>query len=211
MDTFLDYYGELPEVMANINIDVSNEEMCFVQDLPVRLPMQKISHVLPDNLEWCSSLIEKASIHESIYKGNTWKYVYLTVKRLYGVGNREGWHCDGFGSEDINYIWYDSHPTQFYDGNHLKLVHDHKNSILQMSELLYKTNKIKEYPCESLLRMSQSSIHKVNEKLFTGLRTFVKISFSNERYNLKGNAHNYKLDYNWDMVKRSTSRNHPFK
>lgn len=211
MDTFLDYYGELPEVIANINIDVSNEEMCFVQYIPVRLPMQKISHVLPDNLKWCNSLIEKASTHESIYKGNTWEYIYLTVKRLYGVGNRHGWHCDGFGSDDINYIWYDSHPTKFYDGNLLKLVHDHGSSMLQMSEILYKTNKIKEYPCKSLLRMNQSSIHKVNEKLFTGLRTFVKISFSNEMYNLKGNAHNYKLDYNWDMVERSTSRNHPSK
>ena len=210
MDTFLEEYGDLPEDLGLIDIDVADQEMCFVQYLPVRLPMQKISHVLPDNLSWCNSLIEKASITESIYKGNAWKYVYITVKRVYGTGNREGWHCDGFGTDDINYIWYDKHPTQFYPFK-MKLPHCHEDSVAKMDNEIDDRCSMMEYPCKHLLRMDQSSIHRVSPLLFTGLRTFVKISFSNDKYNLKGNAHNYSLDYNWEMVERSVNRNHPSK
>lgn len=207
-EVFLEEYGDLPECIGEIKIDVSEEEMCFVQYLPVRLPMQKVYHVLPENLAWCSSLIERASITESLYKGNTWKYVYLTVKRVYGSGNRAGWHCDGFGTDDINYIWYDSHPTEFYPFK-IVLPWCHEESMLKMDNEIDDRCSMITYPCKHLLRMNQSSIHRVSPKLFTGLRTFVKISFSNEKYNLRGNAHNYLLDYNWRMVERSEYRNHP--
>lgn len=208
MEQYLDYYGELPEVIGNIDIDVSEAEMCFVQYLPVRLPLQKSSLVIPSNLQVYKLLVETATMEEYL-KGNNWQYIYLTVKRLYGSGNREGWHCDGFGTDDINYIWYDCHPTEFYAGDLMKLPKHHRNSILKMSEVLYKTNKLVEYPCKTLIRMNQSSIHRVNPEVFTGLRTFVKISFSDSKYNLKGNAHNYSLDYNWEMVERGADRNHP--
>lgn len=210
MEIFLDSYGDLPEIISSIDIDLSEEEMCFVQYLPVRLPLQKVSQVLPDNLAWCRSLIESASITESLYKGKTWSYVYLTVKRLYGTGNRGGWHCDGFGTEDINYIWYDNHPTEFYPFN-MELPKDHTRSMEEMEREIEDSCPFVEYPCNTLLRMDQSSIHRVNKKVFTGLRTFVKISFSNEKYNLKGNAHNYLLDYDWEMVERDVHRNHPSK
>ena len=40
-------------------------------------------------------------------------------------------------------------------------------------------------------------------------RTFIKVSFSDQKYNLKGNTHNYLFDYEWDMIDRSVSRNDP--
>lgn len=208
MEQYLDSYGELPEIIGNLDIDVSEAEMCFMQYLPVRLPLQKSSLVIPSNLQAYKLLVETATMEEYL-KGNNWQYIYLTVKRLYGSGNREGWHCDGFGTDDINYIWYDCHPTEFYAGDLIKLPKHHRNSILKMSEVLYKTNKLVEYPCKTLIRMNQSSIHRVNPEVFTGLRTFVKISFSDSKYNLKGNAHNHSLDYNWEMVERGADRNHP--
>lgn len=210
MEIFLDRYGALPECIESVEMDLDDEEMCFVQYLPVRLPLQKVSHILPDNLSWCSYLVEKASLTEAIYKGNTWKYVYLTVKRLYGTGNREGWHCDGFGTDDINYIWYDNHPTEFYPLE-MKLPWCHKESMKKMDTEIDDRCTMVEYPCNMLIRMDQSSIHRVSKKPFSGLRTFVKISFSNEKYNLKGNAHNYLLDYKWDMIQRNKERNHPYK
>lgn len=210
MDNFLEVYGALPEDLGLVDIDVSNVEMCFVQYLPVRLPMQKVSHVLPDNLQWCSGLITKASIEESLYKGNHWQYVYLTVKRVYGSGNRSGWHCDGFGTEDINYIWYDSHPTEFFPLE-MKLSPCHHKSMEEMNTFIDEKCSFTTYDCKHLLRMDQSSIHRVNPVECKRLRTFVKISFSNNKYNLKGNAHNYKLDYNWEMVERDEKRNHPSK
>lgn len=207
MEQYLDYYGELPEVIGEFDIDVSDAEMCFVQYLPVFIPDQ--SGVIPNNLIWSEPLV-LAVIDDLVSRGvQSDGYIYLTVKRLYGSGNREGWHCDGFGTDDINYIWYDSHPTEFYKGDLIQLPNHHGNSIFRMSEILYKTNKIVKYPCNTLIRMNQSSIHRVNPEVFAGLRTFVKISFSDSKYNLKGNAHNYSLDYNWEMIERGPDRNHP--
>ena len=208
MKQYLDSYGELPEIIGRIDIDVSEAEMCFVQYLPVLIPNQR--GALPENLQWVDPILMRV-LGDLISSGvsGVGKYIYLTVKRLYGSGNREGWHCDGFGTDDINYIWYDSHPTKFYAGDLIKLPKHHRNSILKMSEVLYKTNKLVEYPCKTLIRMNQSSIHRVNPEVFTGLRTFVKISFSDSKYNLKGNAHNHSLDYNWEMVERGADRNHP--
>lgn len=209
MDKFLDVYGNLPEDLGLVEIDTSEEEMCFVQYLPVILPLQEnLSPVVPDNLKWCESLIGKAAIKEYLIEGNAWRYVYITVKRLYGSGNREGWHCDGFGTEDINYIWYDNHPTEFYPFD-MTLPHCHEESMNKMEKEIDDRCTMITYPCKHLLRMDQSSIHRVNKESFTGLRTFVKISFSNEKYNLKGNAHNYLLDYKWEMVERDSLRNHP--
>lgn len=209
MKNFLEKYGELPVDIGEVVVDNEGAEMCFVQYLPIRIPLQKSMYAIPKNLKWVEPIVKLSLFSEYIRERIVHSYVYLTVKRVYGSGNREGWHCDGFGTDDVNYIWYDSHPTEFYQGNLLELRHDHKDSMLQMSELLCKTNKIITYPVNHLIRMNQSSIHRVNQHPCTNLRTFVKISFSNERYNLKGNAHNHLLNYDWNMVERGIDRNHP--
>lgn len=211
MEQFLDLYGGLPEVIKEIKPLRCSVDLCFIQYLPVYIgdgsdPIDN----LPPNLR--SMFIESllyTSINEECERYNIWKYIYITVKHLYGSGNREGWHCDGFGTDDINYIWYDSHPTEFYNGDLLKLLHNHKDSMMEMSETLQDNKEIETYPYNTLIRMDQSSIHRVCPTPFTGLRTFVKVSFSDSKYNLKGNAHNYSLDYSWDMVDRGVDRNHP--
>lgn len=208
MEQFLDSYGGTVELNDSILMDTSDLEMCFVQYLPVRIPMQKSSIAIPRNLEAYTGIVQSALMRETL-RGNRWSYVYLTVKRMYGVCNREGWHCDGFGTDDVNYIWFDSHPTEFYTGPKITLPHSHRNSMLKMSELLYGTNKIDTMPVNCLIRLDQSVIHRVNSSPFSGLRTFVKVSLSDSKYNLKGNAHNHLLDYDWDMVDREVSRNHP--
>lgn len=211
MKQWLEYYGELPEVVGEFDIDVTDEEMCFVQYLPVYLPNSR-ELLLPPNLEWCRKLIVEAGYQEIVARGKEGCYVYLTVKRVYGSGNREGWHCDGFGSDDVNYIWYDCHPTEFLDPSYLGLIRlsdDHKESMKEMNELISDVNDKVLYPAKDLIRMTQSSIHRVNPEPCNQLRTFVKISFSDSKYNLKGNAHNYLLDYKWDMVERGSERNDP--
>jgi hypothetical protein len=42
-----------------------------------------------------------------------------------------------------------------------------------------------------------------------GMRSFLKISLSHQKYNLVGNSHNYLFDYNWDLHDRDTLRNDP--
>lgn len=43
------------------------------------------------------------------------------------------------------------------------------------------------------------------------MRQFIKISLSNERYNMADNSHNYLFQYDWEMHDRETIRNDPFK
>ncbi len=207
MEQYLDMYGALPECLGEVDIDVSDAEMCFVQYLPVRIPLQKSSLVIPHNLQKYKLLVEIATLEEYL-RGNNCQHIYLTVKRVYGTGNREGWHCDGFGTDDVNYIWYDSHPTEFL-GKTLVLPHNHSESMDLMNLSISERDIMERFPSKHLIRMNQSSIHRVNPEVFTGLRTFVKISFSDSKYNLKGNAHNYGLDYDWVMVDRKAERNDP--
>jgi hypothetical protein len=67
------------------------------------------------------------------------------------------------------------------------------------------------YPCNTLIRLDQSVIHRVAISNDGCVRAFVKISASKNKYNLAGNAHNYLFDYDWEMVQRDEKRNHPFK
>lgn len=208
MEQYLSEYGALPEDLGLVDISISEAEMCFVQYLPIKIPNSKSLYTLPANLKWCEELIQKAFLNE-LNPDTGRDYVYLTVKRVYGTGNREGWHCDGFGTDHTNYIWYDSHPTEFYAGNMLELPFNHSDSMRFMENNIGDPDDKILYMCKHLIRMDQSSIHRVNPESFTGLRTFVKISFSDEKYNLKGNAHNYGLNYDWSMVERKPERNHP--
>jgi hypothetical protein len=41
------------------------------------------------------------------------------------------------------------------------------------------------------------------------MRTFVKVSFSYDKYDLVGNSHNYLLNYAWEMKERKDDRNIP--
>lgn len=199
-------YGEAPIVIAE-NIILDPTEMCFVQYLPISL----IGHwvfIIPKNLEFVRELINLIRVNERLNLAEY--YVYLTVKHMYvnnNSANRKGWHSDGFGTDDINYIWYDSHPTEFCIQD-FNLSDDHSLSMVEMTEQAKEENIIT-YPCNSLIKMTQSSIHRVSDKPFEGMRTFVKISISKEKYNLKGNAHNYLFDYSWDMKDRTVERNHP--
>jgi hypothetical protein len=162
---------------------------------------------IPKNLEWYRPLVNAIPMFEST---SSWNYVYLTAKHLYvtpeNLGNRPGWHSEGFGSNDINYIWSDSYPTEFCV-QPFDLSDHHELSMIQMSVQANITN-IKTYGEKTLLRLDPSVIHRVPENASSGYRTFVKISCSDSKYNLKGNAHNYLFDYDWEMFERDDSRNH---
>src|SRR5699024_7534352 len=143
------------------------------------------------------------------------KIKILRAKRPYVKGggnlNRMGWHCDGFMTDDINYIWSDCIPTEYVAGQ-FELVQDHKKSIDQMNRLFYHSEPLK-CKTNSIYRLDETVIHRsdYNREKHAVLRHFVKVSFSKEQYNLKGNSHNYLLDYDWEMKDRDTHRNHPVK
>lgn len=189
------------------------DEMFFYQYLPIKLIGQH-EPVVEDRLKCFNSMIGTCCCDFVADFGLTRymeSYVYLTAKRLYqGNGysfNRKGYHADGFLTDDINYLWSDSNPTIF-NSTVFDLSLDDNLSMAEMEAQAKKENEYYFDEC-SLLRLNQFVIHKVADEVTEGVRTFVKLSFSKDKYDLKGNAKNYLLDYEWEMRERNINRNIP--
>lgn len=204
-------YGQLPKVIGQINVDC--KELMFYQYLPIKL-FDSLEIKLEDRLDpfkmligtvFCSFIAEYGL---SRYNDS---YVYLTAKRQFVSPscnmNREGWHADGFLTDDINYIWSDCLPTIF-NSSEFNLSRDDEFSIHEMGEQA-KAEKNVQYPNNTLVRLNQYVVHCTAPIVSPMVRTFVKISFSYDKYNLEGNAHNYLLDYDWEMKPRQYKRNVP--
>ena len=197
-------YGNAPLALSVIQIEAP--EMMFVQYLPIVMPNGKPA--LPKSLSCFFPLVKIAMSYV-----NPVDYLYITAKHLYVSsgcsGNREGWHSDGFGTSDVNLIWSDSSPTEFCV-QPFDLSKDCDVSMQEMSAQV-KSENVQTYPNNTLLKLDSSVIHRVSPIQTSGMRTFVKLSISKDKYNLKGNAHNYLLKYNWDLMNRDVKRNHTTK
>lgn len=204
------YYGELPKQIGTCEIEC--KEMMFYQYLPIKLSGDHMP-IYEDRLKCFSDMIGTIGcdfIGAFGLDRYVSSYVYLTAKRMYQKGacsfNRPGWHSDGFMTDDINYIWYDNNPTVFNSTN-FNLSMDDQLSIIEMAEQHdYKLNRT--YDSNTILRLDQFNIHRVGYTT-EGMRTFVKVSFSKDKYDLIGNSRNYLLDYNWEMKPRKEERNIP--
>lgn len=193
-------YSKMPEVVGNFKLNP--EEFCYHVYMPIKCDQL----YLPESLHWTKPLL--FAIRPEDYRFKFW---YLTVKYMWieGYGNREGWHIDGFGSDDINYIWSDCNPTEFCV-QEFDLTEDHLVSLYEMEQQALPENCIR-VRNNDFLRLTPDVVHrpvKVNEPT---LRAFVKVSCSNNRYNLKGNSSNPELPYKFieRYVERGLCRNHP--
>jgi hypothetical protein len=195
-------YGELPICFGQIELETP--ELMFVQDMPIKMA-KSMSISIPENLRFVWPLLDK------IYDYDFYDYIYLNAKHTYipagVVVNRPGWHSDGFGTDDVNYIWSDSVPTQFCH-QEFNLSDDHVISMQEMEQQAKEIN-IYEFQPKSLLRLSPEVIHRAGISREGGFRIFIKITVSKNRFNLEGNAHNYLFDYDWNMRPRSHIRNDP--
>jgi len=200
------YYGKSPMFLERVKLEL--DEYMYVQYMPIKMPGSDF--MIPPNMGFLYSILGEM-LCDDIQTHKFGNYIYATVKHMFvGKGcaaNRMGWHSDGFGTDDINYIWYDKTPTEFCVQK-FELSDDHETSLIQM-QLQAKEENIFTCDVERLIRLDQSVIHRVAETKEDGFRKFVKISVSKHQYNLKGNAHNYLFDYDWKMVERSVVRNHP--
>lgn len=212
--------GNLPKDLDLV--DLSPSEMMFWLYCPIKIA-ESNSVELPPNLLQFKPIIDKvfrdmkATQYWLNEFDNDWynSYVYLTAKTLFVlgdyIGNRPGWHCDGFGTDDINYIWYDSAPTDFlYYDQHLEVSSDCTESLHQMeaaAEYWYK----KQYSCKHLLKLDSGVIHRSPVTFEPGVRTFVKVSVSKDIYNLQGNSINHLLPIDVEFKSRTVERNHPCK
>lgn len=203
--------NKTPTVIKQIKCEM--DEMCFYQYLPIKiknLPFDE-RHI-PKQLTPIKKIVSTAMCD---YIGRfgldryNKSFVYLTVKNLYHKGNREGWHIDGFMTNDINYIWSDKLPTIFNNGE-FNLTEDDKISLKEMEEQAENRNSFC-YGSNTLILLSGNEVHKVNEDELIGKRLFVKISFSEDEYDLKGNSVNYLIDYKFNYRDRNIDRNIPQK
>jgi hypothetical protein len=201
------FYGMSPRVVAkNIPVDPLKDkvEMCFYQYLPIKMAGALESFHIPENLAWIKRFIAHLDFCPHT------DYIYVSAKHLFvtpdNMGNRPGWHSDGFGSDDINYIWADKFPTQFCL-QPFELTEDHSKSLAELEAQALPQN-IHEYGENAFVRIDRWNIHRP-PVMGTGFRTFLKFSISKNQYNLQGNSHNYLIDYDWQMVPRSAVRNHP--
>lgn len=206
-------YGDLPKSLGIHNVKC--HEMMFYQYLPIKLA-GTVHPSLEDRLNIFNNLIGACNcdfIAEFGLSNYINSNIYLTIKHQYQTTdcsfNRPGWHSDGFMTDDINYIWCDINPTTFNTSS-FDLSQCHQVSMIEMDNQAFPSNNIR-YDENELLRLDQFNIHKVTELHEPGFRTFFKLSFSTDRYNLIGNSRNYLLDYNWVMKNRNSERNHPSK
>lgn len=198
-------------------IDLAPSEMMFWMYLPISEPGVSSYH-LPPNLQQFAEIVTAAKEDDPALFAE--RYVYLTAKTLWVeggyIGNRPGWHIDGYGTDDVNYIWADRAPTVFLtQQNRWMLSEDCEQSLREMDKIgryaeAFDHVGLRTYPDKHLLRLDNTVLHRSPTGFEAGMRTFVKVSLSHDRYNLKGNSVNHLLPgTHWPLVDRQEVRNHP--
>jgi len=210
-------YSGQPLAIARLHLDA--EEFQHVVYMPIKDKGARAR--IPENLRWAWPAVDAVLGHlrhggrcPDLFE--SW-YVYLTAKRSWvdvgTAGNREGWHIDGYGSNgDKNFIWCDSIPAQYMKGT-FNLPADHKECLERLEYLGGKmgTHFITEgtLAAHQLYDLGQT-VHRCNIAKFSGMRTFLKVSVSRDKYDLKGNARNPLLpSTHWPLKDRQGTRNHP--
>jgi hypothetical protein len=110
-------------------------------------------------------------------------------------------------TNDVTYIWSNKFPTLF-NFSQFALTQNHEKSLKEMQEQADEKNNMA-YDNFTLVRINQYNVHRVAEVTEDGMRAFVKVSFSKDKYDLIGNAVNYDIEYNWDFKPRENTRNVP--
>jgi len=213
------YAGTSPKYIHTF--EINNKEFMWWQYVPI-FSLGDAGIVMPcPNLNWIRPIVgESIAAMDGFNKG--YNHIYATVKSTFvdpiegSFGNRPGWHIDGFGSEDTNFIWTDLNPTEYFmidDGDSIiKLSEDHNKSMEQMETLVEALPQFIRSDCQKpydLMMLDNKCIHRVNPFGKAGFRNFVKISFSDELYLAEGNSINHNLDYDWETIPRKETRNCP--
>lgn len=217
-------YGAAPKDLGCIELDTS--EMMFWLYLPIKMPASlRSGYAFPAQLAKFEPLVREvfADVYGT-YGQQRWldSYVYLSVKVLHvtpdAPGNRPGWHSDGFMTNDLNYIWADRNPTEFFEAFPLfRVSEDHSKSLEEFDT--YATHPFTDgvfadqtyhAKVNHLYRLDQTVIHRVSPNVETGKRAFVKVSVSDQPYVQLGNSINHDLpEHPLPTLERKADRNCP--
>jgi len=212
------YDFSLPEVMYYLYLPVFMEEAGHEYGDTTAEGLR-----LPPALECCRSLIE----HAMILQNRQFRYIYLSARKGWATPdnplNRPGWHCDGFGTDDMNFIWWRGPGTRFATGDFGEISKDHNESMNQFTKRIAQADfdyrvgiaprrriVIDTPPQAHLYAIDPYVVHATPILTEGCMRQFVKISLSDHRYDLYNNSHNYLFDYDWPMRDRETIRNDPY-
>ncbi|MBY3335475.1 hypothetical protein HFN99_00820 [Rhizobium laguerreae] len=217
-------YGAAPVDLGCMELDTS--EMMFWLYLPIKIPGQFMPK-LPANLKKYERIVD--AVMDDVIdddtinpKGRRWteSYVYLSVKITHvtpdAPGNRPGWHSDGFLTDDLNYIWTDRNPTEFFITDALFGTEpDHRSSMKQFDWmarhlLRSKGDRLEHAKVNHLYRLDQTNIHRVSLNVESGKRAFIKVSVSDKPYVQLGNSINHELpQHPLPTLERQADRNCP--
>jgi hypothetical protein len=196
-------YGCAPIRLGRFNFNLP--EVMYYLYLPVRIDDSRIA--LPPNVEVCRPIIEEALANAP----RRYRYVYLSARKGWASPdnplNRPGWHCDGFGTNDMNYVWWAGPGTRFAVQEFHDISEDHIVSQRQFEQQV-ESQWDAAWPERNLYALDPYVVHATPLIDAPGcMRQFVKISLSDRRYNLENNSHNYLLNYDWPLHSRDVIRN----
>lgn len=214
-------YGSQPVDLGLFNFDLS--EVMYYLYLPVAMQDEGSMRVddirMPRNVEPCRTLVMQAIMHTALKFKKPYRYAYLSARKGWATPdnplNRPGWHCDGFGTDDLNFVWWKGPGTRFLaDGPDEEygyaIVSDHLTSLRQFEDIALAMPERIYTPSQSRLYMIDPGVIHATPEIQEGCwRQYVKISLSNHRYNLENNSHNHLFDYDWPMFGREEVRNDP--
>jgi len=221
-------YGAAPRMVCNFGL-LGLPEMMYYLYLPVRMRGYRIAGnaasrlpdwrgsplLLPDPLRGLYDLVQVAEAASLVTTGRVYQYTYVSARRGWATPdaplNRPGWHADGFGTDDLNYVWWKGAGTRFAVQEFRDISSDHKESIRQFEEQIDPA-AVRTYPPGYLWQLTPYVVHATPVIPAPGeWREYIKVSLSDHRYNLAGNSHNYLFDYDWPIVGREEVRNDTFK
>lgn len=191
------------------SLKIDCEEMLFYLHMPIKLADSSLLR-LPKRLECFLGMVDicREDFNDEHFDHDY--NIYLTVKSLYVtpeyIGGREGWHIDGFGTNDKTYIWSDKLETEFCV-KEFNLSDDCDYSLIEMERQAHE-DFVFTFGEGALLALDTRHVHRCPKADKVMRRTFAKITFSKDRFDLKGNSHNHLLDYDWPMFDRKEDRNH---
>lgn len=196
-------FGNAPTYHGQFEFDL--REVMYYLYLPVRMGDSGLR--LPENVQCCESMIRAAIAATE----RQYELVYLSARKGWASPdnplNRPGWHCDGFGTDDMNYAWWRGPGTRFAIQHFHEISDDHVASLRQFDQQIHP-ERIVQYPERGLYGLDPTVVHATPLIEPPGcMRQFIKVSFSDHHYNLENNSHNYLFDYDWPLVNRETIRN----
>lgn len=204
-------YGKLPVFIDNFP-GADLKEVMYYLYLPVRMAGSRDVR-LPVNIAHLLPMLTRVYNYAAKYLVKQYAYAYVSARKGFASPdnplNRPGWHADGFGTEDVNFVWWSGAGTRFAHQAFDSISPDHLESMKQFEEQVRAENVVT-YPEHGLYMIDPSVVHATPIIQPPGeMRQYIKISLSDHRYNLENNSHNYLFDYNWPMFGRDATRNDP--